>query len=110
MNKYRDSVAIIADILEVAAGNASKSKIMARANLSYKALTKYLRLSTDNGFLVFDGTTYRLTSHGQEFLIRYKRFNDRFSKVQRSINEINNEHKVLEELCLKAQLKTVPNS
>jgi len=104
--KYRDSLDITAAVLEAADAGARKTRIMFQANLSYKILGKYLELAVDNGFLAFTNPNYEVTKTGQEFLARYKLVNDKYSKIQWPLQEINNERKSLEQLCLKPEHKT----
>jgi predicted transcriptional regulator len=103
MSKYRDNVEITAAILEISVSNSSKTRIMARANLSYKLLNKYLELTLDSGFIFFNGYTYQTTKSGQEFLSKYRLFNERFNKIQCSLAEINREHKALQSMCSKPE-------
>jgi len=104
--KYRDSLDITAAVLEAADAGARKTRIMFQANLSYKILGKYLELAVDNGFLAFNNPNYEVTKTGQEFLARYKLVTDKYSKIQWPLQEINNERKALEQLCLKPEHKT----
>lgn len=110
MVKYRDSLDITAAVLEAASAGARKTRIMFQANLSYKILGKYLELAVDNGFLTFTNPNYEVTKTGQEFLARYKLVNDKYSKIQWSLQEINDERKSLEQLCLKLDPKTNTNA
>ena len=103
MVKYRDSLDLIAAVLGAASAGAGKTRIMFQANLSYKILSKYLELAVDNGFLTFNSPHYEVTKTGQEFLARYKLVNDKYSKIQWLLQEINNERKALEQLCLKPE-------
>jgi predicted transcriptional regulator len=50
---YRDRLAIIADILEVANRSVKKTQIMYQANLSYKVLQKYLTELSEATLLEF---------------------------------------------------------
>ena len=106
MVKYRDSLDIIAAVLEAASAGASKTRIMFQANLSYKMLGKYLELAVDNGFLAFSSPHYKVTKTGQEFLARIKLVNDKHLKIQWFLQEINTERKALEQLCHKPEPNT----
>ena len=103
MAKYRDSVDIIASILDVTSTGASKTKIMFKANLSYKTLGKYLESAIERGFIIVNGSIYTITISGQAFLARYRLFNDHYLKIQRSLDEVYRERKALERLCLPKQ-------
>ena len=103
MAKYRDGVDIVASILDAASTGASKTRIMFKANLSYKTLGKYLESAIERGFIIVNGSIYTVTRSGQAFLKRYKLFDEHYSKIQRSLDEVYRERKALEKLCLPKQ-------
>jgi len=72
LQKRRDRLVIMADILQIARNGVLKTQILYRANLSFEQLTHYLDLLTSTGLLkktsqkgkeVFEATT-----KGLEFL------------------------------------------
>jgi len=72
--KVRNQLEIISQILEVANGGVmSKSKIMARANLSYIQLRDYLITLSDKELLNYDldTHTFKTTEKGLRFLKVY---------------------------------------
>jgi len=75
----RTRVEILAKILQVASSNTLKTHIMYKANLSHRQLEKYLALLQEKGLLeqvvLEDGTMYRATPNGHEFLKDYERLN-----------------------------------
>jgi predicted transcriptional regulator len=68
--KNRSRTELVSNILEVANGGATKTKIMYRAFLSYAQLKEYLAMLTQNGLIARDveGELYRTTSNGIKFL------------------------------------------
>ncbi len=74
MKPYRTSVEIIAEILKIAnGGNATRSKIMYHAFLSYFQLKEYLSMLTERGLLTYnsDTRTYKTTEKGLMLLEAY---------------------------------------
>jgi predicted transcriptional regulator len=70
----RNRIEIISQILEVANGGVtSKTKIMARANLSYIQLRNYLITLSDKELLSYDldTHTFKTTEKGLKFLKVY---------------------------------------
>jgi predicted transcriptional regulator len=71
---------IIADILKIARGGASKTHIMYKANLSTVQLNSHLNFLLDNTLLIRtqenDRRVYRPTGKGLDFLQRYQRITD----------------------------------
>lgn len=66
-------------ILQVANGsNATKTKIMYQAFLSYNQLKEHLVLLTKKGLLYYDGNTrtFRTTEKGMQFLEIYNHIKD----------------------------------
>ncbi len=74
MKHYRTSIEIIAEILKIAnGGNATRSKIMYHAFLSYFQLKEYLSMLTERGLLTYnsDTRTYKTTEKGLMLLEAY---------------------------------------
>ncbi|HXX87221.1 MAG TPA: winged helix-turn-helix domain-containing protein [Candidatus Acidoferrum sp.] len=70
---YRDKVAIVAEILEMASGGVQKTSLMYKVGLSSLMLGRYMRLMmnaklVDVGFLN-DKVVLRATERGKEFLL-----------------------------------------
>ncbi len=95
LGKNRDGVSILAAILEAASPGTSKTRIMFRANLSFKLLEKYLNGAVGTGFVRVDGYRYELTEHGREFLKRYRSFHDRHVEAQKLFEALEYEHEKL---------------
>ena len=106
MGKYRGRLQIIADILSVVSDNdgARKTRIMYRANLSYKLLMRYLGEVLDAGLVRFrDDDCYELTGKGKEFLDRFGEYSERRRGVEEGLNEVMGEKVILENMFLKAK-------
>ena len=98
---YRDKLDIIADILTVASRNAKRTQIMYQANLSYKVLCKYLNEVVEASLLSFENEQQRyvLTVKGKEFLETYKEYFKTNKNVEKRLDDIRVQRKVLENLC-----------
>ncbi len=68
--RYRSRTEIVAMILEVANGGATKTKIMYKAFLSYSQLREYLSLLIENNLIDYiEGSKiYKTTEKGIHFL------------------------------------------
>ena len=100
MGSYRGRLDIIADILHVVSQNPKKTQIMYQANLSYKVLIKYLKEVSEASLINFkyEKQCYLLTAKGREFLEAYKEYSRNNGRLEKRLNEINAERKILEEL------------
>jgi predicted transcriptional regulator len=76
--KYRSRIDIVSQILEVANGGATRTKIMYKAFLSYSQMKEYLTILTDNDLLSYDEVThvFKTTEKGLRFLQTYNRIGD----------------------------------
>jgi predicted transcriptional regulator len=95
MGKNRDRVSIIAAILEAVNLGSTKTRIMFNANLSFKLLEKYLNISIFAGFIRVEGSIYKLTSRGQEYLKQYKLFEERYLRAQKLLEALDCERERL---------------
>ncbi|MGD6850540.1 MAG: winged helix-turn-helix domain-containing protein [Candidatus Bathyarchaeia archaeon] len=95
MGKNRDSLSIVADILEGTGSGASKTRIMFAANLSFKLLEKYLDLVLQAGLITVESRKYQLTEQGQRFLKQYRPFRDRYMAAQSLLACLDNERQRL---------------
>ncbi len=97
MANYRQRLDIIADILEVVSVDAKKTQIMFKANLSYKALTKYLSDVIKASLVTYEQKRqcYRLTDKGHNFLNTYKVY----CKTNKQIMKREETKKALDALC-----------
>ncbi len=74
MKYYRTRIEIIVDILQTAnGGNATKTKIMYQAYLSYYQLKEYLSVLTERGLISYnpDTRTFKTTEKGLMLLEAY---------------------------------------
>ena len=76
--KYRSRIDIVSQILEVANGGATRTKIMYKAFLSYSQMKEYLTILTDNNLLSYDEVThvFKTTEKGFRFLQTYNLIGD----------------------------------
>jgi predicted transcriptional regulator len=85
--KYRSRTDITSQILEVAQGGTSKTKIMYKAYLSYAQLKEYLSVLMANGLIEYmEGESkFRTTEKGLRFLKTY----DQMSVMTGTMTEIS---------------------
>lgn len=90
LERRRDRLSIIAEILEVTLEGALKTQVMYRANLSFAQLNNYLSLVLDLNLLELEKnnqkTVYKTTGKGMRFLENYKQIQEMLKKA----NETNN--------------------
>jgi predicted transcriptional regulator len=101
LGSYRGRLDIIVDILSVASQNAKKTQIMYKANLSYKVLQRYLAEVTEAALIRFESKTrcYVLTEKGKTFLEEYRKYHRSNKRIEKQLNEVQNQRQILEELC-----------
>ena len=99
MVRYRRRFDILADVIRVAGQGARRTKIMYFANLSHLLLKRYLEDALRVGFLRAVGEEFSVTSKGEAFLERYKRFSGRYSRVKQDVVALRCEAEELERLC-----------
>ncbi len=95
MGKNRDSLRIVADILNSINSGANKTKIMFSANLSFKLLEKYLTIVVNSGLVQINGSKYELTLQGQEFVKKYSSFQERSISAHKLLESLDFERKNL---------------
>lgn len=86
--KYRSRTEITSQILTVASGGVTKTKIMYKAFLSYAQLKEYLDVLVTNGLLDYNkkDEIFKTTEKGLRFLKIYVQLSElapRFSDTQR---------------------------
>jgi predicted transcriptional regulator len=75
LNKNRDRLDIVNEVLTIAQIKMRKTRIMYRANLSYVQAEKYLAVLLGSGLLAHDGDySYLITERGKEFLQLYNNY------------------------------------
>jgi predicted transcriptional regulator len=76
---------------------------MYQANLSYKVLRKYLDEVTNASLLRFEDEQklYMLTGKGKEFLVAYREYFKTNKTVEKRLDDVRTQRKVLEQLCGK---------
>jgi len=106
MGKYRGKLQIVADMLSVVSDNndAKKTRIMYLANLSWDLLNRYLDDLVEAGLLSFGSSDrYVLTPKGKQFLYMYSEYCKRCEKVEERLNNLDEERKTLENMCLNSK-------
>ncbi len=106
MGRYRSRLRIVADMLSVVSNNddAGKTRIMYLANLSWDLLNRYLDDLLEAGLLSCGSSgCYVLTSKGKLFLYRFSEYTKRCEKVEEHRNNLENEKKRLENMCLNVK-------
>jgi predicted transcriptional regulator len=98
MGKHREVIEILADVLKAAGSGTTKTRIMFRANLSYKLLEKYLGMTVESGLIDFGGSYYRLSKSGKAFLDAYNSYLSRHSMVKGHLQELDVERERLEQI------------
>ena len=95
MSKKRNKMELIASILEGCKDGIRKTKLMYKANLSYRLFCKYTKLLEKKGLIVFDNNEYKLTSKGYEYLAHLREYLELKSRLEKlkSIIDISNETK-----------------
>ena len=104
MGKNRDRISIIAAILEAAKSGHSKTRIMFAANLSFMLLEKYLNVTISAGFVRVEGSIYKLTARGEEYLKHYKLFEERYLRAQELLEGLDSERERLAQSCEQSKL------
>lgn len=81
--KHCSKEEIVANILNAARNNATKTRIMRACYISYELLQKYLNYATLSGLLFYDSMTnkYRITSKGTQFLDYFHEYLDTESEL-----------------------------
>jgi predicted transcriptional regulator len=72
---------------------------MFKANLSFMLLEKYLNLSVNADFVSVEGSTYKLTVRGREYLRQYKLFEERYIRAQKMLETLDSERERLSQSC-----------
>jgi predicted transcriptional regulator len=76
--RHRSKEEIIANILTAARKNATKTRIMRGAYISYNLLQKYLSRASVSGLLLYDhrSNQYQITSKGMQYLDYFNQYRD----------------------------------
>jgi predicted transcriptional regulator len=99
LGKNRDRLSIVAAILDAVHFGASKTRIMSKANLSFKLLEKYLGIAIRTGYVRIEEGKYKLTEEGLKFLKEHRQLENRFWEAQKILGSIVNERERLAQSC-----------
>jgi predicted transcriptional regulator len=77
INRYRNRIDIIAQLLDAASSPSTKTKMMYKAMLSFEQLKEYLVILTENELIAYDNPSRRFTTtnKGYQFMQRYEDLN-----------------------------------
>lgn len=80
LNKRRNRLHIVSEILEIAKEGSLKTQIMYKANLSFAQLNEYLsfllKLKLLNTSVISGRTTYKTTPKGIQYIQSYQQISD----------------------------------
>lgn len=92
LDKKRNTLSIVAAILEAATLETNKTRIMFQANLSFKLLSKYLGAALESGLIQVNGDKYLLADRGKAFLKQYKNLKERQVGAQKLLDSLDSEY------------------
>jgi predicted transcriptional regulator len=77
INRYRNRIDIIAQLLDAASSPSTKTKMMYKAMLSFEQLKEYLVILTENELIEYDNPSRRFTTtnKGYQFMQSYEDLN-----------------------------------
>jgi predicted transcriptional regulator len=99
INKNRNSLDIVREVLSIATAKVCKTRIMYGANLSFLQLEKYLSALLGNALLSFDGSGYLTTTSGKEFLALYEDYLKRSTHLGKEVERNIKDRTQLENMC-----------
>jgi predicted transcriptional regulator len=104
VNKNRDRLDIVRDMLAIASSKVRKTKIMYQANMNYAQVEKYLKTLLEEGLLERDGgSCYLITRKGREFLRVYADYLERCRRLNDEVNGTAKHRLVLESMFFNAK-------
>ena len=94
LERRRDRIYIMAEILQVTLEGALKTQVMYKANLSFAQLNQYLSLLLDLDLLELkkssERTVYKTTTKGMHFLESCKQIQELLKKTNETISSNGN--------------------
>lgn len=107
VNKNRDRLNIVRDMLAIASSKARKTRIMYQANMNHEQVEKYLKTLLEEGLLERDGgPCYMITRKGREFLRVYADYLERCRRLNEEVNGTAKHRLLLESMCFNAKGET----
>jgi len=107
--KYRYSLEIVRDMLFIASVKVRKTRIMYRANLSFRQTEKYLKSLLENGLLEYQNDScYVITRRGKDFLQMYEDYLERSRRIGEDINGARKDRQLLENMCFNNEINMKP--
>jgi len=107
MNKYRDRLEIVMDMLSVIhdGEGAKKTRIMYMANLSWEVLVRYLNELLESGIVRYAASDcYVLTPKGERFLRKCTNYHKRSKTAKEQLNDVEGERTALEKMVFKLKV------
>jgi predicted transcriptional regulator len=107
VNKNRDRLDIVRDMLSIASTKVRKTRIMYQANMNYAQVEKYLKTLLEEGLLERDGgSCYLTTGKGKEFLRVYADYLERCRRLNEEVNGTVKHRLLLENMCFNSKGET----
>lgn len=106
MVRYRNKIEIVADILRSVSNGALKTHIMYSCNLSYKLLRQYITDVMKADLVSKNNRNYYvITKKGRVFLSKFEDYVRHSEKVNKKIDEIDQQREFLENMILGGKPK-----
>ena len=104
INRNRNRLDIVRDMLVIAITKVRKTRIMYQANLNYVQLETYMKTLLDKGLLAREGgSSYLTTEKGQEFLRLYTEYLDRSRRLVEEVDGTVKHRQMLENMCFSTK-------
>jgi predicted transcriptional regulator len=104
LNRNRNRLDIVRDMLAVATIEAKKTRIMYQANLNYFQAERYLKMLLEEGLLGQDGDScYLITEKGRQFLSMYNDYFDRCRRIKEDVSGTVKHRLLLENMCFNGK-------
>jgi predicted transcriptional regulator len=106
INRNRNKLDIVRDMLAIASTKVKKTRIMYQANLNYVQMEKYLKVLLDEGLLARDGddgSLYLITKKGREFLRVYADYLKRRRRLVEEVDGTVKHRLLLENMCFNGK-------
>jgi predicted transcriptional regulator len=106
INRNRNKLDIVRDMLASASSKVRKTRIMYQANLNYVQMEKYLKVLLEEGLLARDGdddSCYLITKKGKEFLRVYADYLRRRRRLVEEVDGTVKHRLLLESMCFNGK-------
>ena len=106
INRNRNKLDIVRDMLASAVTKVRKTRIMYQANLNYAQMEKYLKVLLEEQLLARDGDDgfhYLITDKGKEFLRAYADYLKQCSRLVEEVDGTVKHRLLLESMCFNGK-------